>query len=657
MRFLQPKKFSYLIQEKLFGLKINSNKNIRFDLESNEDLYRKFLKATLIESFLTLIYLIILIYFAVQYLDFQANRKASIETKLENIEMLSNSPDLNVYIRLIWINLNSLKNDSFLRFKFVQNFTNLCSKQAQFMKNDSIEIRINSESKKLIEVLLSCSVEAFYKLTFNTILNSGKSKKIMSYLEYKYDRKSNTSNVKSINVGHFGIILQKKLNILSILIYILLTLYFLFEELFEMIIYLGKHFAYLLNLNDLISLICNISMIFFLTRDVIIVNYRLAKKDFKNLDYDQLNNDMQHLLDFISLNIFLIWTKLFKFYNFNTGVTQMNATLTRSFNYLFCYLIIFWCIFLTLGELMHRVFGQIISDHKSFIFSQFTLIKFLLADINASYLYNNDSYQIVFLLFFFLVFIILSSIFLAIVNDAYLYVIEKYDKKPELDYFNLFLRDFFKVRAFKLEENILSEKRTKKKNTLKLITELEQDNLNEALSSFKFKRILLKMNYDSIEIDSILRDYNIEENEMENDEDSLLDPDLCKDIVKRLEFAKQRINHINRKKLSFLSPFFNMNIEQKCSSDSFAEKDSYVLSELSLNSGEKMRVKSNTSVLTSKSAQNDDILLNVRKFDNLYTELTTRRDFFKVKLEIDNYEQNIKLIIDDIIKQCEYLID
>lgn len=114
----------------------------------------------------------------------------------------------------------------------------------------------------------------------------------------------------------------------------------------------------------------------------------------------------------------------------------MSATLAHSFDYLVCYFLVHTLVFTAHSELLRRLFGQNMPEYSSFVLAQLELFKLLLAsaNINEHALANSAAYQCIFYSFFLLVYVVMTGIFLAIVNHAYSHVTRTYDSRPELEY-------------------------------------------------------------------------------------------------------------------------------------------------------------------------------------------------------------------------------
>ena len=142
---------------------------------------------------------------------------------------------------------------------------------------------------------------------------------------------------------------------------------------------------------------------------------QISEKDFENMKL-QVSDIKSYLLYnaksmgyFIQFNSFemnltgiitlLAWIKLSKFVNFTAGLTQMTATLCKSFMYLSSYLIVYMVIFISHAAILSRFFGQINEEFKTFVISLFTLLRMLLGHVNFSFLHSNN-YPLYKLIFF-----------------------------------------------------------------------------------------------------------------------------------------------------------------------------------------------------------------------------------------------------------------
>ena len=132
-----------------------------------------------------------------------------------------------------------------------------------------------------------------------------------------------------------------------------------------------------------------------------------------------------------------------KYLNFTRGLTLMSATLSHSMSYTASYFLIFAGVYTAHSELLRRLFGQNEREYSSFALAQFSLFKLLLASANFDFdsMSNKRAHQLIFYSFYVLVYIVFSGVFLAIISDAYSYVMVTYEKRPELDYFEVFWSD------------------------------------------------------------------------------------------------------------------------------------------------------------------------------------------------------------------------
>jgi hypothetical protein len=656
MKFIQAEKFSYLIQRKWFRV---DPSEINGDLEATSHSYRRFLEATLAETSLAIVYFFVVFSLTFKVLDFNSNRKESITAITYNstdFTVTNSLPDRQFFSKLlersssISFLLNSetfLKsNKSFVSIRFRKSIEN-CSAKAS---NSKLEHQVDSDFIDQIKCMQKCCLVDFESVAWRKVSaklnNSG-------YVFVEVE-----ASQSGVHMHFVDLTRQATFSSQCLVLFIVLSLYTLFyliEELFELCHYRSGYFRYLLNFNDFCLTICNLVIVILVGRDFIWINYNLADQNISSVSFKNLSIQGEALLNTLAVALFLTWVKCFKFINVSSGLTLMNATLTSSFEYLICYLIIFASIYMTIGELMHRLFSQIIYACSTFFLSQFTVLKFLLAEVNMTFMYKNSNYEIVFLLFYFFVFIILSGIFLGIINDSYVHVLRNYERKPELDYYDVFIKTAWRnLDLFGKKKRYLLPK-----TTMKLIQDINNfERLDEALTASKLRNVLIKMNHSSVEIDAIFNQYNVNENDSENESpdaaEILLESDLCQEIIKRLDLSRNRINELNRKKLSFLKPvWYQSNAVQSTSEATLTSKSgSSFLSSVSL--GEKSNyLNSCTTLQTEKTLENDEAIVHARQnFDNKFSEFITRRDYLRVKAELDGIELEMYALSERILKTC-----
>jgi hypothetical protein len=662
MRFLQADKFSYFIQR--IWLQVDLRK-LNGESELNSHLYGKFLKASFTEACLTIILLLVLFLLTFKSLDFNFARRENFvaidQHSLKELSLIKNLTHQFYFFELLGENskisnllvikflldskyLDKL-NRSLLDISFKRPVKNCSNEPFEILKGEIDQDFINK-----IDCMRECCLSDINSVKLQSFfLKTNKS-------EFVYGEIEASERRLNFNFVEFGF--QKRFlnDINCIILFSMLgfyTIFFIFEELIELFVYKLKYLRYLLNMNDLCLTTCIIIIMFMIYQDFILINYNLMNQNISSINSEIMTNQGQKLSNMLAIALFLTWIKCFKFINVSSGLTLMNATLTSSFEYLICYMFVFASTFVTFGELMHRLNGQKIYECSTFSLSQFTILKFLLAEVDMRHMYENQSYEIVFLLFFFFVFIILSGIFLAIINESYVKVSKSYEKKPELDYYNQLIKPLWKklniFRKKNANRNILP------KTTINLIQDIKVNRLDQAMEASKLRKVLLAMNHNSLDIDAIFNQYNINENVSEDDSDEiLLEPDLCQDIVKRLDLSRNRIAELSKKKLSFLKPvWYEMNVGKSKSETSLKNRSdvSSFLTSSSLDLGTS-KFNSCTTLNTMRTLDNDEAIVNAHCFDNKFSELITRRDYLRVKSDLDRIEMQMYELSDALLKVC-----
>lgn len=711
MRFLQQEKFSY-ITRKIFGVeKISSNN----ELIENEILYEKFLKSTLLETLISLIFLAVSAKFLLTYYKaikhtFSVDDPSKLRIfrihfisffKTENYNMTDNLFNTNNLIDMELLE-SKFKNSFHI---FETSFNNVASKSSPVTR-DIIAIRLQfafSKDKMVKSISFSeifedkvCPMENYSKLddSFEIFLSIENHEpifkcilRLISLTKFKIEFYFYSSQFDLIEISKFDLILKTrttriteldyyrnllrdKSNLIIVLLSLAFVFYYLIEECLELYNYKLGHLMHLLNIVDIIILI-NWTRIVFIFMYKVLVNrfisqkiktiYNNKTKDLDNdtikefvyesLKADVLNtNDFEFEFNFTIISLLLTWTKLFKFVNFSTGLTQMNAAIAKSFNHLFSYLFIYAIVFLAHAELMHRLLGQMDKDYSSRILAQFTLFRMLLASVDFEPIVESSSIQIIFFSFYFLVFIIFSGIFLAIISDSYSYVVENYEPRPELEYYLFFKKrlkivsDLFEIKPSlnKLQDMVNIDLRKK--------SMIIMEELGESVKPSDFRMKLLKSGFESVDIDMTFKAYEIAEKRDESDqvEESVIDPEICAEIIKKLDFAKKRILTLNKRKLSFLK-------SEKCNSDDGSNFSKFSNFSFSNPNNSNLEISKNLDIKLEKVKSNNTINdeVNELEYDNFYTELTTWNDFKKLKYDLSDIETNINKISDSILEAYE----
>lgn len=249
---------------------------------------------------------------------------------------------------------------------------------------------------------------------------------------------------------------------------------------------------------------------------------------------------------------------------------------------------------------------------------------------------------------------------MAIISDSYSYASEKFEPKPELDYFH-----FFKFRLNKYADFLQLDKFW---SILKLFffvddpTEKSVPLVNQLVNAKKASELrsyLLNLNFDSIDIDTIFYQYNIVEigNEKIDEfdqvvEESIVDRETCNEIITKLDLTAKRILSLNKRKLTFCSVQANFNVKMYESDlHSIYSNKSFKFSGIDFFSRRSFILRVNAYPLSRGHSEtntiNDDV--NNIDYDNVYTEFTTWKDYRKLKLELEDLDLYLNEILNELL--------
>lgn len=280
MKFVQTKKFSYLIQL-YFGL---SEFQIK-DISTNEAIYANFLKSVLVENVISFSFLCVAMYQLLFYLDvksicvnFRKNENVSFSKKnsvfhsnlfnseLDQFKHSENALQLLKYIKShLCVNFIAIKSKYApngrsidLIFKFQVHYNNISRSSEISLDSPMIETliggliryRANVSNMSLSLSYHNVKLNYLYKIDYSLSNFESNDKMILKYKEYN-----------PFSIAY----------ILMIGCLVLFAIYFLIEETIELWIYKFQYFAFLLNWVDLMIILLLIKHIY----DCILINKKV----------------------------------------------------------------------------------------------------------------------------------------------------------------------------------------------------------------------------------------------------------------------------------------------------------------------------------------------------------------------------------------------
>ncbi len=158
-----------------------------------------------------------------------------------------------------------------------------------------------------------------------------------------------------------------------------------------------------------------------------------------------------------------------------------------------------------------------------------------------------------------------------------------------------------------------------------------------------FYDLLVSMDFDKIEINLLFDSNGIKLNKKSN----LVQPDICKKIYSKLLFAKNRMDRLKCRKLSFFRPIWFQNSKE---SINVLDKNKSVLSIANTQRKESSKSKSLRRKCTI--GKNEDFSVNDEinlEFNNFYSELITWKEFESLQKRINEFDVKLSLISNDIL--------
>jgi hypothetical protein len=686
MRFLQPNKFSCFLRLITKSNIINESKNFALS-------YDRFLKSVLIENIIGVIFLMVVLSFMLNlkedYTNFKDdNFSRNFLSQLTKTVSISNSDTYS--FKILIKNMLGFLNDIHDNFDSNINKTKL---EKMFfatlsLKFDKIGIKNPNKMRKVINRLKHASYyndlgNFKFFLTQNPIevmtnilkLNSFKyciNLKMLQFNFYYINLNESYLRISTVNIAiHPSSMKKIQMNseihdvnmtkrisdpkfVFLFVFMVLFAAYYLFDEIHAIILYKLEYFRHFLKIIDTL-------LVYFLV--CLLIRKILSLYLFNNLksSFEELKPSVSEVkflllnyanyflfeISLISLNgiiVLLTWLKLSKFVNFTVGHTQMTATLCNSFHYLISYLLVCIAIFMSHSMILSRFFGQTNEEYSTFLLASFTLIRTLLGHINLHFFNANSSgfLRLIFFSYFFFVFVILLGIFLAIINESYSFVIENYENSPELNYFDFFLKRFSRVRD-KIQLKFLHKQKTNNNQKLSITK------LDSPIEARVLYDLLLKMDFDKVEINLLFEANGINLKYKSN----LVQPNICKKIYSKLLFARNRIERLKCRKLSFFKAIWFQNSEH---SVDVLPKSKSILSVANLSRKDSSKINASKSMCTLDKTEfitNEDFSVNDEinlEYNNFYSELTTWREFNLLKKRINEFNLKLQQISSEILE-------
>merc|ERR1711936_1128445 len=225
------------------------------------------------------------------------------------------------------------------------------------------------------------------------------------------------------------------------------------------------------------------------------------------------------------LCIMNICVNLFKYISFNKTMTQLASTLARCAGDVAGFAVMFFIVFFAFAQLGYMIFGAQVPDYSSFSNAIFTLLRTILGDFDFYALEkaNRILGPVFFLSYVFFVFFVLLNMFLAIINDTYSEVKEEIAAQRN---------DFEVADYFKRGYNNMLGKVGKRSKLIDIENALKLANADGLVTFDEVRQNLKKCNFSDMEIEMFFAKYDVDgDGEFSYEEGQQLVEDLDNDMI------------------------------------------------------------------------------------------------------------------------------
>lgn len=214
------------------------------------------------------------------------------------------------------------------------------------------------------------------------------------------------------------------------LLFMIIILIFLFNEIAKIYRRRRKYFAGFWNwveLLQIITAVCAVAMFFLKAKYTSLFVKRVRDNPFEtsSADYIVLWSAVENYV--LSLLIFIVTIKFLRLIRFNRHVCQMMGTLGRAINPLVSYFVVFVAVVLAYTQMAFLLFGSTLGSYSTFLNSLREVLEMLLGGEIYFYDLKSTKYllgPLFVFLYMFTMTMILLNMFIAILNESYFEVVE-----------------------------------------------------------------------------------------------------------------------------------------------------------------------------------------------------------------------------------------
>uniref|UniRef100_A0A1B6E669 EF-hand domain-containing protein n=1 Tax=Clastoptera arizonana TaxID=38151 RepID=A0A1B6E669_9HEMI len=323
-------------------------------------------------------------------------------------------------------------------------------------------------------------------------------------------------------------------------IFIAYLFYYIFEEFYEMMYFRWFYFTMFWNWIDiLIICLCLGYIALFAYLHIYERNHfdNLLKADENHPVFDDVLVAKKWYKNMISLVLMLSWFKFAKYLGLSHGMHIMLTTVRKAVPHIFYFALMYFMVVSAFAQLGNLIFGTTVQDFRSFLKSFMSLLRIMVADFDFSAIEQAHSFlgPLYFFLYIFFVFILLTSMFLAIMVDTYSQTRQEINARgvqfQVVDLFGRWFTSFLKLIG------------------LKKLTNLRQMRAEEAVARARLqdiRNLFYKCGFLEAEIEYIFNKFDISEDKIIRPEELNQLLTQLKDLMKEKPEEKAAVSPDNR---------------------------------------------------------------------------------------------------------------
>lgn len=340
------------------------------------------------------------------------------------------------------------------------------------------------------------------------------------------------TNINSLLFGN-KIVLYTMFNVLLLLVFII---YYLVEEIFEIIEFKWKYFLLDWSITDITLLMCSFTILYY--EFMLYANgaFTITPVSTDTNEFNSPNNQRifqkLHQINkkkyfYVAVFCYIALFKLFKYLQIFQSMKVLIYTLRKCFLNVLEFALLFLVIFFAFIFTGYELFGVENLDYCTYTIGSITLLRLLLGDFDYRQYQQLNEFigTLFFLSYIIIIYLLLSNMLVAIISEIYetirqlndnlnINLLNSNSNKFNLNNINNYYTTFFIKRNYKYLLSLFINRNYTNKSYEKnliylLINEINDINLNDVSSSVNIKE---KENLTNQEVLSILKKLNYKSN-------------------------------------------------------------------------------------------------------------------------------------------------